>query len=79
MSDLRDLYQELIVDHNKNPRNYGVLADAKTEAERVFKDHYGDLDATSVSVLSGPANGSASVNGTTIIGGGDSIAAAAKA
>lgn len=33
MSDLRDLYQELIVDHNKNPRNYGVLADANRRAE----------------------------------------------
>jgi nitrogen fixation NifU-like protein len=33
MSDLRDLYQELIVDHNKNPRNYGVLADANRCAE----------------------------------------------
>lgn len=25
MSNLRDLYQEVILDHNKNPRNYGVL------------------------------------------------------
>jgi nitrogen fixation NifU-like protein len=33
MSDLRELYQELIVDHNKNPRNYGVLADANRRAE----------------------------------------------
>jgi nitrogen fixation NifU-like protein len=33
MSELRDLYQELIVDHNKNPRNYGVLADANRRAE----------------------------------------------
>jgi len=33
MSDLRDLYQELIVDHNKNPRNYGVLANANRRAE----------------------------------------------
>ncbi|GAB4357650.1 MAG: SUF system NifU family Fe-S cluster assembly protein [Immundisolibacter sp.] len=33
MSELRELYQELIVDHNKNPRNYGVLADANRHAE----------------------------------------------
>ena len=32
MSSLRDLYQELIVDHNKNPRNYGVLVDANRQA-----------------------------------------------
>ena len=25
MSELRDLYQEVILDHNKNPRNFGVL------------------------------------------------------
>ena len=28
MSDLRELYQEVILDHNKRPRNFGVLADA---------------------------------------------------
>jgi nitrogen fixation NifU-like protein len=32
MSSLRDLYQELIVDHNKSPRNFGVLADANHPA-----------------------------------------------
>ena len=26
MSDLRNLYQEMIVDHGKSPRNFGVLA-----------------------------------------------------
>lgn len=25
MSDLRDLYQEVILDHNKRPRNFGTL------------------------------------------------------
>lgn len=25
MTNLRDLYQEVILDHNKNPRNYGAL------------------------------------------------------
>ena len=28
MSDLRDLYQEVILDHNKRPRNFGDLPDA---------------------------------------------------
>lgn len=28
MSDLRDLYQEIIIDHSKHPRNFCVLADA---------------------------------------------------
>lgn len=30
---LNDLYQEVILDHNKKPRNYGVLADANAEAK----------------------------------------------
>lgn len=29
MSDLRDLYQEVILDHNKRPRNFGALADGR--------------------------------------------------
>ena len=33
MSDLRELYQEVIFDHNRNPRNYGVLEDANRKAE----------------------------------------------
>ena len=32
MSDLTDLYQEVILDHNRRPRNYGTLADANREA-----------------------------------------------
>ena len=28
MSDLRDLYQEVILDHNRSPRNFGQLAPA---------------------------------------------------
>jgi nitrogen fixation NifU-like protein len=28
MSDLTDLYQEVILDHNRRPRNFGILADA---------------------------------------------------
>jgi nitrogen fixation NifU-like protein len=33
MSDLNDLYQDLIVDHNKSPRNRGRLACADRSAE----------------------------------------------
>lgn len=34
MSDeLRDLYQEVILDHNRRPRNFGILPDANRSAE----------------------------------------------
>jgi len=33
MSELRDLYQDVILDHNKRPRNYGPLEDADRDAE----------------------------------------------
>jgi nitrogen fixation NifU-like protein len=33
MSDSRQLYQEVILDHNRKPRNWGRLADATHEAE----------------------------------------------
>ena len=33
MSDLRQLYQELILDHNKKPRNFRKLEDANRSAE----------------------------------------------
>jgi nitrogen fixation NifU-like protein len=33
MSDLRDLYQEVIFDHNRSPRNFGRLAGANRSAE----------------------------------------------
>jgi nitrogen fixation NifU-like protein len=32
MSELSDLYQELILDHNRRPRNYGALEGATREA-----------------------------------------------
>src|SRR5512137_2547746 len=32
MSDLRELYQEVILDHTKHPRNYHPLADATAKA-----------------------------------------------
>ena len=33
MSDLADLYQEVILDHNRRPRNFHPLADASHTAE----------------------------------------------
>jgi nitrogen fixation NifU-like protein len=33
MGDLRDLYQEVILDHSKRPRNFGELAEANRHAE----------------------------------------------
>jgi nitrogen fixation protein NifU and related proteins len=33
MTDLSDLYQEVILDHNRSPRNYGSLADANRTAD----------------------------------------------
>jgi len=31
--DLRDLYQEVIFDHNRNPRNFRVMDDANRQVE----------------------------------------------
>lgn len=33
MSDLRELYQEVIIDHNRNPRNFHKMPDADRYAE----------------------------------------------
>ena len=33
MSDLSELYQEVILDHNKSPRNFRILKDANRTAE----------------------------------------------
>jgi nitrogen fixation protein NifU and related proteins len=33
MSELRDLYQEVILDHNRRPRNFGPLPEANRQAE----------------------------------------------
>ena len=35
MADSRQLYQEVILDHNRKPRNWGALADATHQAEGV--------------------------------------------
>lgn len=43
MSDLRELYQEMILDHNKNPRNFKTLENANRTAEGynpLCGDHY---------------------------------------
>ena len=33
MTDLRDLYQEVIIDHGRRPRNFGPLPDHNHHAE----------------------------------------------
>ncbi len=43
MSDLKALYQEVILDHNKHPRNFGEIAHATHKAEGynpLCGDHY---------------------------------------
>jgi len=43
MSDLQDLYQEVILDHGRNPRNYRVIDGASADAEGLNPlcgDHY---------------------------------------
>jgi nitrogen fixation NifU-like protein len=43
MSDLRELYQQVILDHNKNPRNFRELPDADRRVEGfnpLCGDHY---------------------------------------
>ncbi len=43
MSDLNELYQEVILDHNRNPRNFRALKEADYQAEGynpLCGDHY---------------------------------------
>jgi len=43
MVDLKSLYQEVIIDHNKNPRNYGELKNPDIEVDGynpLCGDHY---------------------------------------
>ena len=43
MSDLRELYQQVILDHNKNPRNFHEMADATSTVDGynpLCGDHY---------------------------------------
>ena len=52
MSDLRDLYQELIVDHYRRPHNFGPLAGANRRAEG-FNPLCGDHLSLSLKVVDG--------------------------
>ncbi|MDA8561842.1 SUF system NifU family Fe-S cluster assembly protein [Gammaproteobacteria bacterium] len=45
MSELRELYQELIIDHGRNPRNFGVLPNSMHQ-----KDGYNPLCGDKVSL-----------------------------
>jgi len=65
MSELSDLYQEVILDHNRRPRNFGPMADAT----RVAKGHnplcgdkltlYVKLDGDRISAVSFEGSGCA--------------------
>jgi nitrogen fixation NifU-like protein len=54
MSDLRELYQQVILDHNKNPRNFRELPNATRKVEGynpLCGDHYTvyvDLDGETI-------------------------------
>ncbi len=52
MADLRDLYQEVIFDHNRRPRNFGRLAGANRSAEG-FNPLCGDMLALYLRVVDG--------------------------
>ncbi len=64
-SDLRDLYQEVILDHGKRPRNFGTLADATHDAEGenpLCGDHlhlYVKADGTTIEAAQFEGNGCA--------------------
>ncbi len=80
MSDLRELYQQVILDHNKNPRNFGQLptATARTEGYNpLCGDHYTvyvDVDGDTIRQVNFTGNGcaiskaSASVMSTVVKG-----------
>jgi nitrogen fixation protein NifU and related proteins len=56
MSDLTDLYQEVILDHNRRPRNWGPLADA-TRVARGHNPLCGDRLTLYVKVEGGTLTG----------------------
>lgn len=79
MSDLRELYQQVILDHNKNPRNFREIGGArKVEGYNpLCGDHYTvflDLDGDKIRDVSFTGNGcaiskaSASVMSATVKG-----------
>lgn len=65
MSDLRELYQQVILDHNKNPRNYGELKDATRTVDGynpLCGDHYTfyvDMDGETIRGIGFTGNGCA--------------------
>ena len=80
MSDLRELYQQVILDHNKNPRNYKEMANATRRVEGynpLCGDHYTvflNLDGDTIKEVSFTGAGcaiskaSASVMSSTVKG-----------
>lgn len=80
MSDLRELYQQVILDHNKNPRNFREMEDATARVEGynpLCGDHYtifAKLDGDRIAEVSFTGSGcaiskaSASVMSSTLKG-----------
>ena len=80
MNDLRELYQQVILDHNKNPRNYREMPNATSKIEGynpLCGDHYTvflNVDNDVIKDISFTGNGcaiskaSASVMSSTIKG-----------
>jgi len=80
MSDLRELYQQVILDHNKNPRNFRELSNATSRVEGynpLCGDHYTvflNVDGDTIKDVSFTGNGcaiskaSASVMSSTVKG-----------
>jgi len=80
MTDLRDLYQQIILDHNRNPRNYRELPNATKRVDGynpLCGDHYTvfvELDGDVIKEITFTGNGcaisksSASVMTTTVKG-----------
>jgi nitrogen fixation NifU-like protein len=80
MSDLRELYQQVILDHNKNPRNFHEMADATRRVDGynpLCGDHYTifvRVDGDRIEEVSFTGNGcaiskaSASVMSSTVKG-----------
>ena len=80
MDELRELYQQVILDHNKNPRNYHEMPNATSKIEGynpLCGDHYTvflQVDGDTIKDVSFTGNGcaiskaSASVMSTTIKG-----------
>jgi len=80
MTDLRELYQQVILDHNRNPRNYKELPNATKRVDGynpLCGDHYTvfvDIDDDKIKDISFTGNGcaisksSASVMTTTVKG-----------